>query len=162
MRSNRFKLRCMKPGLFLKSTSLLKDTVFENALIFITEYNEKGAMGFIVNQLFHRKLNELEEFKNGQPFPIYFGGPVDNEHLYFIHQRPDLIEGGEPITDNIFLGGNFASAVRNIDKQILTEKDCRIFIGYCGWDYRELDEEIEEGSWEVKDKEKLSFPLFPF
>jgi len=127
----------------------LNDTLFENVLIFITEYNEKGAMGFIVNQPFHRNLNELEEFKNGQPFPIYLGGPVDNQHLYFIHQRPDLIEGGEQVTGNIFLGGDFTSAVRSINNQMLTEKDCKIFLGYCGWDYHELDDEIAEGSWEV-------------
>src|SRR5688500_6919790 len=113
----------MKPGLFLKGTSLLKDTFFEDALVLITEYNEKGAMGFLVNQQFPRKLNELEEFKNGKPFPIHLGGPVDQEHLYFIHQRPDLIEGGEPVTDHIFLGGDFKSAVRNIDNNIITEKD---------------------------------------
>jgi len=145
----------MKPGLFLKSTSLLNDTFFENAVLFITEYNEKGAMGFVVNQPFPRKLNELEEFKNNQPFPLYQGGPVDLEHLFFIHQRPDLIEGGEPITGNIFLGGNFKSAVRHIDHHQLTEKDCKVFIGYCGWDYGELDKEIAEGSWEPADAGNL-------
>jgi putative transcriptional regulator len=145
----------MKPGLFLKSTSLLNDTLFENAVIFITEYNEKGAMGFVVNQVFPRKLNELDEFKNVRPFPIHYGGPVDPEHLYFIHQRPDIIEGGEPVTGTVFLGGNFKSVVTNIDNHLLTEKDCKIFIGYCGWDYRELDEEIAEGSWEVLEGEDL-------
>jgi putative transcriptional regulator len=65
----------MKPGTFLKSTSLLNDTVFENAVIYITEYNEKGAMGFIINQQFPRKLNELEEFKNILPFP-FISGPI--------------------------------------------------------------------------------------
>jgi putative transcriptional regulator len=139
----------MKPGLFLKSTSLLNDTSFEDAVIFITEYNEKGAMGFVVNQKFSRKLNELEEFKNGRPFPIHIGGPVDGEHLFFIHRRPDLIKGGEPVTGNIYLGGDFKSAVRNIDNHILTDKDLKIFIGYCGWDYGELEDEIAEGSWEV-------------
>ena len=145
----------MKPGLFLKSTALLNDTVFENAVIFITEYNEKGAMGFVVNQPFSRKLHELEEFKKGEPFPIHVGGPVDPEHLYFIHQRPDLIEGGEPVTSNIYLGGNFKSALKYINNHTITEKDIRIFIGYCGWDYRELDEEIAEGSWEVVEKGDL-------
>jgi putative transcriptional regulator len=139
----------MKPGLFLKSTSLLNDTLFENVVVFITEYNEKGAMGFVVNQKFPRKLNELEEFKTVKPFPIHLGGPVDQEHLYFIHQRPDLIEGGEAVTATIYLGGDFKSVVRHINDHTLTEKDLRIFLGYCGWDYRELDEEIAEGSWEV-------------
>jgi putative transcriptional regulator len=145
----------MKPGIFLKSTSLLNGSLFENAVIYITEYNEKGAMGFVVNQQFPRKLNELEEFKNRKPFPIHLGGPVDQEHLYFIHQRPDLIEGGEPVTGTIFLGGNFKSAVQHINSHILTEKDIKVFIGYCGWDYHELDAEIAEGSWEVQETGNL-------
>lgn len=135
----------MKPGIFLKSTSLLDDTIFEKSLIFIAGHD----MGFIVNKEFPRQLNELEEFKNILPFPIYLGGPVDQEHLYFIHQRPDLIEGGEAIADNVFLGGDFKSAVKNIDNSMISEKDIKIFIGYCGWDYPELEEEIAEGSWEI-------------
>jgi putative transcriptional regulator len=141
----------MKPGIFIKSTALLDDTVFEKSVIFITEYNEKGAMGFIINKVFPRKLNELEEFKHIAPFPILLGGPVDQEHLYFVHQRPDLIKGGVPVTGNIFLGGDFKSAVNNI----LIEKDIKIFIGYCGWDYLELDEEIAEGSWQILEDEDL-------
>ncbi|HJT74921.1 MAG TPA: YqgE/AlgH family protein, partial [Chitinophaga sp.] len=97
----------MNAGTFLNSTSLLEETFFEKAVIFITEYNERGAMGFVVNKEFPRKLNELEEFKNIRPFSLYEGGPVDQEHLYFVHQRPDLITGGTPVTDNIFLGGDF-------------------------------------------------------
>ncbi|WP_205509761.1 YqgE/AlgH family protein [Longitalea arenae] len=139
----------MKPGLFIKSTSLLNDTFFENAVIFITEYNEKGAMGFIINQKYPRRLNELEEFKNVPPFPLYLGGPVDQEHLFFIHQRPDLIDGGEQVDGAIYLGGNFTSAVKYIDNHTITQKDIRILLGYCGWDPRELEQEIAEGSWEV-------------
>lgn len=139
----------MKPGIFIKSTALLDDTFFERSVILITEYNEKGAMGFIINKTFPRKLNELEEFRHVLPFPIQLGGPVDQEHLYFVHQRPDLITGGVPVANHIFLGGDFASAVKNIDNGILTEKDIKIFIGYCGWDYQELDKEIAEGSWQI-------------
>ncbi|WP_295128569.1 YqgE/AlgH family protein [uncultured Chitinophaga sp.] len=142
----------MKPGIFIKSTALLDGTEFEKTVIFVTEYNEKGAMGFVVNQTFPRKLNELEEFKHIIPFPIHLGGPVDQEHLYFVHRRPDLIEGGVPVTDKIFLGGDFQTTVKHIDNRILTGRDVRVFIGYCGWDYLDLDNEIEEGSWEVMEE----------
>ncbi len=117
--------------------------------MYITEYNEKGAMGFVVNKKFSRNLNELEEFKHILPFPIYVGGPVDQEHLYFLHRRPDLVTGGEPVADNVFLGGDFQAAVKLINNNTLTANDIKVFIGYCGWDYRELDQELAEGSWQL-------------
>ncbi|OQP53513.1 YqgE/AlgH family protein [Niastella populi] len=143
----------MKPGTFLKSTPLLADTVFENSIIFIVEVNDKGAMGYIINKKYHRALNELEEFKHVRSFPLYVGGPVDQEHLFFIHKRPDLITGGTPIADGVLLGGNFKEAVTHINNNLLTGKDVTIFLGYCGWDRGELEAEIAEGSWEIIGKE---------
>lgn len=144
----------MKPGTFLIGTSLLNDTVFESAIIYITEYNDKGAMGFVVNKKFQRELNELEEFKHIRSFPLYVGGPVDQEHLFFIHKRPDLIDGGTPIADGVLLGGDFKSAVNNINSGLLTGTDIKVFIGYCGWDKGELEAEIAEGSWKLSENEK--------
>lgn len=141
--------------MFLHSTALLNDSLFEKAIIFITEKNEKGAMGFVVNKLFPRPINELVEFKDSIPFPLFEGGPVDQEHLYFIHRRPDLIAGGDLIVNNIYLGGDFKSAMMYINNNTITEKDIRIFIGYCGWDYGELEEEIKEGSWRVVQEYKI-------
>ena len=141
--------------MFLRSTAFLDDSLFEKAIIFITEKNEKGAMGFVVNKLFPRPINELVEFKDSIPFPLFEGGPVDQEHLYFIHQRPDLISGGDLIVNNIYLGGDFKSAMMHINNKAITEKDIKIFIGYCGWDHLELEEEIAEGSWVVVKENKL-------
>jgi len=141
----------MNAGTLLRSTSLLDDTIFENTSILVTEHNEKGAMGFVVNKLFERKLNELEEFKHIIPFPLHDGGPVDREHIFFIHQRPDLIKNGTLISNNFYLGGDFKSAVKLINDYIITEKDIKIFIGYCGWDANELEAEIAEGSWNVQE-----------
>jgi len=139
----------MNTGYFLASTLLLNDTYFEDTVLFIAENSEKGALGFVVNRMFPRKINELAEFQHSIPFPLYEGGPVDQEHLYFIHQRPDLITGGELITGNIYLGGDFKAAMEHINNGTITGKDIRIFIGYCGWNERELEEEIAEGSWEL-------------
>ena len=146
----------MKAGMFLRSTSLQDDTYFEQAVIFITEHNEKGAMGFVVNKLFPRRINELVAFKDSLPFPLHEGGPVDQEHLFFIHQRPDLIKGGDPVTGNIHLGGDFKAAMQYLNNNTITEKDIRIFIGYCGWDDQELEAEIAEGSWELVEEPSVS------
>lgn len=106
-------------------------------------------MGFVINKIFPRKFNELEEFRNCAPFPLYDGGPVDREHLFFLHQRPDLIEGGTAVSENVYLGGDFKAAVQFINTGILAETEIRLFIGYCGWDTGELEAEIREGSWKI-------------
>lgn len=141
----------MKAGQFIHASSLLDESIFEDTIIFITEYNAKGAMGFIVNKQFPRGLTELEEFKQGTPFPLYEGGPVDQEHLFFVHQRPDLIPGGAPVTDKVYFGGDFKIAVNHINQRRITGQDIKIFIGYCGWDDEELQAEVAEGSWTVTD-----------
>ncbi len=83
----------MQAGIFISSTPALDGSVFEKTVIFIAEYNDKGALGFVTNQPFPRGLNELVEFRHVRAFPLMQGGPVDPEHLYFVHRRPDLISG---------------------------------------------------------------------
>jgi len=144
-------------GTFLSSLPSLNDTNFEQAVILITEHNEKGAMGFVVNKAFPRKLNELEEFKHTPAFPLHEGGPVEQEHLFFIHRRPDLIEGGALISGEVYLGGDFKQAVACMSSKKITEKDLKIFVGYCGWDDDQLEEEIKEGSWRILVGEEDAF-----
>ena len=143
----------MNAGVFITSTPLLDDSVFEDVTVFITEYNGKGAIGFVTNKPFGRNLNELEEFSNSIPFPLYDGGPVDREHLYMVHRRPDLIHDGTLITGNLHMGGNFAAALQHLNDGSITGQDIKLFIGYCGWDHGELEAEVAEGSWNIVENE---------
>jgi putative transcriptional regulator len=146
----------IQPGIIIESTPDLADTLFANSRILITTYNNDGATGFIINQPFGRALPELEEFKHSAPFPLYNGGPVDTEHLFFIHRRPDLIADGEPIDGITYLGGDFKQAVVAINNKSITEKEIQLFVGYCGWDAGELETEIAEGSWVVSAEPEAS------
>lgn len=139
----------MQAGIFIGSTPSLDGSVFEKTVIYVAEHNAQGALGFVTNQLFPRGLQELEEFKHGKAFPLWLGGPVDREHLYFLHRRPDLVPGGTAVSNGVYLGGDFKTAVQRINDHSLTESDIKIFIGYCGWDAGELEAEIAEGSWHV-------------
>jgi putative transcriptional regulator len=139
----------IKTGILLTGTLLLDDPNFDSAVIFITEYNAKGATGIVVNKLFGRTLNDLEEFKDSLPFPLYDGGPMDREHLFFIHRRPDVITGGTPVTDTIYFGGNFQQAIAHMNDRSILQHEIKIFVGYCGWDFNQLEEEVEERSWIV-------------
>jgi putative transcriptional regulator len=137
----------LKAGSILISAPSLEDPYFDKVVIYITEYNEKGALGFVMNQLFERKFNELTEFRNSKPFPLYAGGPVEREKLYFIHRIPGSVAEGTPVADGVYYGGNFKQAVQYLNTASEAESNLRLFIGYSGWDAHELEGEIEEGNW---------------
>ncbi len=139
----------IQTGTILISTTLLNDTNFEKAVIVITEHNEKGTIGYIINQPFNRRFNELEEFKHALPIPLYIGGPSQMENIYFMHRKPAFIEGGELIGSNVYMNGDFKTAVQLVNSGTLSINDVKLYIGYCGWDVQQLDEEIAEGSWIV-------------
>ena len=134
-------------GIVLRSSETMDDINFHKSVIFICETNKEGAWGVVLNKHSERVFNELVEFQDSIPFPLYIGGPMEQEKLFFIHSRPDLIEGGKPINETIYWGGNFEEAVKYINLGILSENDVRFYLGYCGWDKLQLESEIQEGSW---------------
>jgi putative transcriptional regulator len=141
----------LKPGIFLKSTAALSNSYFSDVIIYIAEYNSRGAVGFIISRPYSRSLNQLEEFKYVPYFPIYEGGPVDQEHIFILHKRPDLVEGGALVADGVYYGGDFSQVVDTISSGSLNSEHIKIFIGYCGWNEGELEAEINEGSWNIMD-----------
>jgi len=140
-------MRDLKAGMNIKSTALLNDSFFEDTTILIVEHNEAGSTGFVTNKPFGKSLHELIEFNHSKPFPLMDGGPVDRGHLFVLHKRPDLIDGGKQITNNLYLGGQMEQVIEAINTGIANTQEIQLFIGYCGWDLGELEAEVEEGSW---------------
>jgi|DEB19_MinimDraft_3_1074340.scaffolds.fasta_scaffold52375_2 putative transcriptional regulator len=147
-------MRDLKAGFFIKSTSALNGSFFEKTTILIVKHNEEGSLGFIINKSFGKSLHELIEFNYSKPFPLLDGGPVDREHLFVLHKRPDIIEGGELVTNDYYLGGNMVQVIEAINTNKANKDEILIFIGYCGWDLGELKAELEEGSWTISDTKK--------
>ena len=142
-------MKNLQAGIIIKSTVELNGTFFENTTILIVKYNEEGSVGFVTNKPFGKSLNELIEFNHSNPFPLMDGGPVDRDHLFVLHKRPDLIEGCESITNVLYMGGNMEQVIKAINTHAVNQDDIQLFIGYCGWDKGELEAEIEEGSWRL-------------
>ncbi|MBP5998881.1 MAG: YqgE/AlgH family protein [Sediminibacterium sp.] len=137
----------LNAGIDINSTNALNGSFFEHATILIVEHNEKGSLGFVTNKPFSKSLHELIEFNHVKPFPLMDGGPVDRNHLFVLHKRPDLIDGGEQITNGLYLGGNMEQVIKAINAGVVNEHEIQLFIGYSGWDAGELVAEVEEGSW---------------
>lgn len=134
-------------GTILISAPTLDDPNFVQSVILICEHNRQGAMGFVVNELFGRKLSELVEFQRSKAYALYSGGPMEHEKLFMLHRRPAIIEQGSLIADGVYMGGNFQQALSYINQHLHPEKDIKLLLGYCGWDAEQLEAEIKEGSW---------------
>ena len=142
-------MRDLKAGISIKSTDSLIGSHFEDTTILIVEHNDAGSTGFVTNKPFGKSLNDLIEFNHAKPFPLMDGGPVDRAHLFVLHKRPDLIEGGKQLTNGLYLGGNMEQVIEAINNGSATQEEIQLFIGYCGWDVGELEAEVAEGSWDL-------------
>ena len=140
-------MRDLKAGIHIKSTTELIGSFFEHATILIVEHDEAGTIGFVTNKPFEKSLHELIEFSHAKPFPLMDGGPVDRDHLFVLHKRPDLIDGGKGIPNGLYLGGDMNQVIQAINTGGANPQEIQLFVGYCGWDKGELEAELEEGSW---------------
>ena len=140
-------MRDLKAGSYIKSTAKLMDSFFEHTTILIVEHNEEGSTGFVMNKSFNKSLHDLIEFNHSKPFPLMDGGPVDRDHLFVLHKRPDLIDEGKQVFNDFHLGGNMDQVIEAINTNAFNHQEIQLFIGYCGWDLGELEAEIDEGSW---------------
>jgi len=139
----------LKAGIQIKSTASLIGSFFEHTIILIVEHDEAGTIGFVTNKPLEKSLHELIEFNHAKPFPLMDGGPVDRDHLFVLHKRPDLVDGGKQIPNGLYLGGNMDQVIQAINTVGANPQEIQLFIGYCGWDKGELEAELEEGSWSL-------------
>ena len=100
----------IEKGILLIAEPFLKDIHFQRSVVLLCQHEEAGTFGISINMLLNNDISTyIEEFE-GHNIPVYDGGPVNRNHIHFLHQYPDLIPGGEHIIDGIFWGGNYEIA----------------------------------------------------
>lgn len=134
--------------LLVAEPSIIGDVSFNRAVVLLAEYNESGSIGFILNKPLNYKLKDfVPEIQSN--LPVYNGGPVEQDNLYFIHCVPDLIPESIEISKGIYWGGNFDVILDLLKEDQLEPHQIRFFLGYSGWDPDQLIQELELSSWVV-------------
>tara|TARA_R110001583_G_scaffold191982_1_gene357932 strand:+ start:1593 stop:2150 length:558 start_codon:yes stop_codon:yes gene_type:complete len=140
--------KATKGKLLIAEPSILNDKEFNRSVIYLTEHSKDGCIGFILNKPTEFVLNDLiPEIECN--FPIYYGGPVEQENLYFIHKAPALIPNSIQIDDEFYWGGDFEILSNLLNEHLLVESDIRFFLGYSGWSLNQLNEELNESTWVI-------------
>lgn len=136
-----------EPGRLLVSEPFLNDQYFRRSVVLLSEHNDNGTTGFILNKPTQIKLNQaLEDFPefNAQ---IFFGGPVQTDSLHYLHRLGNKLPESKEIIPGIFWGGDFEILKLLIDAKEITPDQIRFFVGYSGWAPKQLANEIKIKSW---------------
>lgn len=138
-----------RKGNVLVSEPFLEDYHFRRSVIFVSDHNDEGSVGFVVNRLIDLSTNDVIPGLMKYNFPLFFGGPVEPNTLHFIHKVGDLIAGAQHIANGIYWGGDIEMIDDLIDRNIASQDEFRFFSGYSGWASGQLEDEIQQKSWWV-------------
>ena len=134
-------------GKVLISEPFLYDEMFGRSVILLVDHSTDGTMGLVLNKPLPLCLNDvLKEFKDISNIPIYKGGPLSTDTLFYLHTLKD-VEDSLQIGKGVYLNGDFDAIRRYILQGNDIEGKIRFFLGYSGWEHDQLCQEIEENTW---------------
>ena len=139
---------------FLIAMPGMVDPNFAGSVIYLFEHTERGAMGLVINRpteldmgaLFEKIEVKLEAEPVAEQ-PVYFGGPVQIERGFVLH---------EPTTEVVYSsslvvpGGLTMTTSKDVLEAVATGSGPSKFLmtlGYAGWSAGQLEEEITLNGW---------------
>lgn len=136
-------------GKLLISEPFLNDYFFKRSVVLLAEHNEEGSFGVIMNKPINTKFNEVIKDFPDFDAQLYLGGPVKNDSLFFVHTLGAKISNSNEIMDGLYWGGKIDEVKEMIMLGLLDKNDIRFYIGYSGWESKQLESELEKNSWLV-------------
>lgn len=134
-------------GDFLISEPFMQDPNFQRSVVLLCQQQEDGFVGFSINKRIDFSVGDLVEELPDCNLPLFDGGPVGKEQMFFLHSMPELIPGGLQIQKDIFWGGDFDVVKRLVQSNTINPRRIKFLVGYSGWEAGQLEEELLEKSW---------------
>lgn len=136
-------------GKILISEPFMVDKIFSRSVVLLIDHTSQGSMGLILNKQLPVSLNQvIKEFTYLEDIPLFLGGPMGKDTLFFLHTLEEIPDS-YPLGRGLFLNGNYTA----IKKYILQGNEyygkIRFFVGYSGWENRQLTNEISQDDWLV-------------
>ncbi len=137
---------------FLIAMPAMADPYFTRTLTYICEHNDQGALGVVVNRpldmtlrsLFDRLSLPIGDDAIGDA-PIYFGGPVQTDRGFVLHEPTGSWQSTLKVRDAVGL---------TTSKDILEAvgrgegpKRLLVTLGYAGWSAGQLEHELGQNAW---------------
>ncbi len=132
-------------SVFLVATEQLNGTAFEQTVILLTHYSQRGATGLTINRpagISLRKafpgIRQLQKRND----PLYLGGPVSTNAIFVLLRTDRPSRRMHRISEDIYFAtGKHAFAPSS------NARETRAYAGYAGWAPGQLKNEISRGDW---------------
>lgn len=130
----------------------LTDPYFAKSVTFICTHNQDGAMGVVINRptdmtydILFEKINLDLHNKAIANRPVLYGGPVQTERGFVLHQPAGEWDSSITILENTSLTTSKdileAVALGNGPEKLL------LTLGYAGWTSGQLEQEVAQNAW---------------
>ncbi len=141
---------------FLIAMPGMADDTFAGTVIYLCEHTERGALGLVINKPIDIKLKRLFEKveleldrEDLADTPVFFGGPVQTERGFVLHDR--LGEDGGHYNSTLSIPGGLEMTTSKDVLEALAHgagpKRVLITLGYAGWGAGQLEDELSRNGW---------------
>jgi putative transcriptional regulator len=150
---------------FLIAMPNMADPYFARSLTYICEHNDQGALGVVINRpidmtlgtLFDRLSLTLSSEHLGKT-PVFFGGPVQTDRGFVLHQPIGEWQSTLSVQDRVGLTTS-KDILESLGQGEGPEK-VLVTLGYSGWAPGQLENEIKQNAWlTVVAKDAVIFDL---
>jgi putative transcriptional regulator len=143
---------------FLIAMPGMVDDNFAGSVVYLCEHTDKGALGLVINKPIDIKLKNLFEKveltldrPDLEDEPVYFGGPVQTERGFVLHEHPVGSEGGTYTSSIVIPGGGLEMTTSKDVLEAMAHgagpRKVLVTLGYSGWGAGQLEDEIGRNGW---------------
>ena len=137
-------------GKLLVASRGLGDPNFAETVILLVHYDEKGALGLVLNRRTNVPLSRVLDLPaaKDRSDPVYLGGPVGLSGALALFQSSAKLEKAEDL-----FGGVYLITDKGFFEQTIAARPdpgvFHVYLGYAGWTQDQLRAEVQLGAWFV-------------
>jgi len=143
---------------FLIAMPGMADDTFAGSVVYLCEHTERGALGLVINKPIDITLKNLFEkvdlslpTDNLAEQPVFFGGPVQTERGFVLHERSGVAEGSSPYSSTMSVPGGLDMTTSKDVLEAMAEgagpTRVLVTLGCSGWQAGQLEDEIGRNGW---------------
>lgn len=144
-------------GRVLIAEPFMGDYYFGRSVVLLIDHQDNdGTFGVVMNKLSGAMLNDIVKDFPAFEAPVYIGGPVQTDSLFYMHTLGQEIPESEEVLPGLFWGGDLSALQEMMTLKLLNKDQIRFFLGYSGWEAKQLSSELKRNSWVVSEANTAS------